>query len=125
MINKDRIVPVTAVDLISLYGLILLQDSNNSSLEALAAAAPEKFAVATNSKVYIAAEPLKALSFGSSITACTLYFVPALDFDIKNITKASATLTITAPDAGIAADGHTLYSAVLSTNALTITKVGF
>lgn len=28
MINNERIVPVTATDLLSLYGLILKQDSN-------------------------------------------------------------------------------------------------
>lgn len=32
MINTDRIVPVTQTDLLSLYGLILKQDSNNSAL---------------------------------------------------------------------------------------------
>ena len=36
MINTNRIVPVTKVDLISLYGLILLQASGNSSLAKLA-----------------------------------------------------------------------------------------
>ena len=37
MINTNRIVPITAVDLISMYGLILLQNSNNSSMTALQA----------------------------------------------------------------------------------------
>lgn len=32
MINNDRIVPVQAVDLISLYGLILTMDSNNGDV---------------------------------------------------------------------------------------------
>ena len=36
MINSNRIVPVSALDLISLYGLILKQDTtNNSSLAKL------------------------------------------------------------------------------------------
>lgn len=122
MINKDRIVPVTKTDLLSLYSVVLKQDSGNSSLAALAASnSTGEFAVATNSKIYLAAEPVKAVNFGSGITACTLYFLAALDY--AGFTKTSATLTITKPDEGILTDG-TLYKAVLSTNALTITKVG-
>ena len=123
MINTDRIVPITAVDLISMYGLILLQDSNNSGLEKRAAADGEGgFVVASNSKKYIAAEPVNNVTFGSSITACTFYFVAGANY--AGFAKTGATLTVTEPDAGIINDGG-LYMAVLSTNALTITKVGF
>lgn len=122
MINTDRIVPVQATDLLTLYGVILAQDSNNSGLEALAADAIGEFAVATNSKKYLAAEPVKAVVFGSSITACTLYFVAGYDY--AGFTKTGATLTITEPTGGVKKDGATLYKAVLSTNALTITKIG-
>lgn len=118
MINKDRIVPVTKTDLITLYSVILAQDSNNSSMEKLAAADVEgNFAVATNSKTYLAAEPVKEVVFGASITACTLYFMPGVDF--AGFKKTGATLTIS----GEVGDPG-LYSATLSTNALTIAKVG-
>ena len=124
MINNNRIVPIEKVDLISMYGLILLQDSDNSSLEKLAASTVDgDFAVSTASKVYLADQPLKSLVFGASITANTTYFVA--DYAYEGFSKTGATLTVTKPDEGIMADGHTLYKAVLSTNALTITKVGF
>ena len=43
MINTDRIVPVQVIDLLSLYGLVLKQDTtNNSGLVALQATAPER-----------------------------------------------------------------------------------
>ena len=123
MINKDRIVPITAVDLLSMYGLILLQDSNNSGLAKLAAADGEGgFAVSTNSQKYIAAEPVNKVTFGAAITACTFYFVAGVNY--KGFEKTGATLTVTAPDDGIINDGG-LYKGVLSTNALTITKAGF
>ena len=126
MINENRIVPIEKVDLISMYGLILLQNSNNSSLEKLAAGSIDgDFAVNTASKVYLADQPLKTLVYGAAITGNTIFFVPDYAFDVAHITKTGATLTITKPDEGIHADGHTLYKGVLSTNALTITKVGF
>lgn len=121
MINNDRIVPVTKTDLLSLYAAILLQDSNNSTLEKLTDGIEGDFAVATNSKKYLADQPVKTVTFGASITACTLYFVAADGFG--GFEKTGATLTITKPDEGILEDG-TLYKAALSTNALTITKVG-
>ena len=123
MINTDRIVPVMATDLLTLYGVILAQDSNNSGLEALAASdVIGDFAVATNSKKYLANQPVKKVTFGSSITACTFYFVAGYGYE--GFEKTGATLTVTAPTGGVKADGATLYKAALSTNALTITQVG-
>ena len=124
MINANRIVPIQVVDLISMYGLILLQDSNNSALEKLAASTIDgQFAVSTASKTYLADQPLKSLEFGSSITAGTIFFVA--DYAYEGFSKSGATLTVTNPTGGVVADGKTLYKAVLSTNALTITQIGF
>ena len=119
MINQDRIVPVAKTDLLTLYGTTLKIAS--VSVTALAAADAEgNFAQDTNSATVIAAEPVKTLNFGSSVTAATVYFIPAYDY--KGFTKTGATLTVTGD---VDADGVTLYSATLSTNALTISKVGF
>lgn len=123
MINTNRIVPVTKIDLITLYGLILLQDSNNSALAKLAATDVEGDYAVSASGVYLADQPLQSATFGSSVTSGTVYFVPA--FDYAGFSKTGATLTVTNPTGGVVADGHTLYKAVLSTNALTITQVGF
>lgn len=119
MINQDRIVPVVKTDLLTLYGTIL--KIANVSVTALNAAdTAGDFEQTTNSATVICSEPVKSLNFGSSVTAATVYFVPAYDY--KGFTKTSATLTVTGD---VSADGVTLYSATLSTNALTIAKVGF
>ena len=119
MINQDRIVPVTKTDLLTLFGTTLKIAS--VSVTALNAADVEgNFAQDTNSATVICSEPVKSLNFGSSVTAATVYFIPAYDY--KGFTKTSAELTVTGD---VDADGATLYTATLSTNALTIAKVGF
>ena len=124
MINANRIVPVQVIDLLSLYGLILKQDTtNNSGLVALQATAPEVFTQSTNSAVVIAAEPVKTFNFASGVTAGTVYFVAAFDyvgFSINGVAEEPAD----GSDA-VANDGRTLYKAVLSSGDITITKVGF
>lgn len=124
MINNDRIVPITAIDLISMYGLILA-----AAAAAASGTAPTKidatdtvgdFSQTTNSATVLASEPVKTFNFGSSVTAATVYFVPAYDY--AGFTKTSNTLTVSGD---VAADGRTLYKATLSTNTLTIAKVGF
>lgn len=124
MINTNRIVPVTKIDLITLYGLILLQNSSNSALTKLTASDTEgDYAVTSGGGLYLADQPLQSLNFGSSVTSGTIYFVAGYDY--TGFTKTGATLTVTNPTGGVVADGHTLYKAVLSTNALTITQAGF
>ena len=122
MINDNRIVPVQNADLIMLYGIILgaaAAAASGTAPEKLSATNPAEFDVTTNSKTYLADEPVKSLNFGSSITGSTVYFVPAYDY--TGFTKTGATLTVTGT---VEPDGVTLYKAALSTNALTISKVG-
>lgn len=118
MINTNRVVPVTKTDLITLYGTVLKIASISAT--ALSASNIGEFEQTTNSATVICDEPVKSLNFGSSVTAATVYFIPAADY--VGFTKTSATLTVTGD---VVADGSTLYSASLSTNALTIAKVGF
>lgn len=116
--NTERIVPIQEQDLISMYGTILAL-TEDTAPEKLDATAPAIFAVGTNSKTYLATEPVKSLNFGSSVTASTIYFVPALDYE--GFTKTGATLT---GEDTVVADGRTLWSATLSTNAVTYAKIG-
>lgn len=119
MINNKRIVPITKTDLLTAYGTMLKIAS--VSVTALNAADDAgDFSQTTNSATVICSEPVKSLNFGSSVTAATVYFVPAYDY--KGFTKDSATLTVSGD---VDADDATLYTATLSTNALTIAKVGF
>lgn len=127
MINMNRIVPVEKIDLISLYGLILLQASGNSGLAKLAANTIDgEFQVKTNSAVLIADQPVKTVDFdstASSVSAGTVYFVPSFDyvgFTIDGVAETPASGSV-----DVVADGYTLYKAVLSSGDITITKAGF
>ena len=118
MINNDRIVPVTATDLITLYGLILKVGSVNvSALEAKDT--DGNFEVTANG-TYLASEPVKTMDFATAATSVTAYFVPAYDYKGFSIngTKVEAT-------GSVEADGSTLYLATLSGGAVTVAKVGF
>lgn len=125
MINTDRIVPVTATDLISLYGLILKQDTtNNSTLAKLDALNVEgDFKITSGSAPLLASQPARSIDIdatASSVSACTVYFVPAYDFAGFTIDGVAETPTDT-----VSADGNTLYKAVLATGDITVSKVGF
>lgn len=119
MINSDRIVPVTAIDLISLYGLILKAAS--VTLTAVNAKTVDgQFEVTSAANALIASEPVKSLDIASGITSATIYFVPAYDFKGFTVNSAAATTSGT-----VTADGKTLYTATLATGTITFAKVGF
>ena len=121
MINANRIVPVEKTDLITLYGLILKQDSNNSSLAKVDAATVDgQFAITAAATPLLASEPVKSVDFASGVSTATLYFVAAYDYEGFTINGAAVT-----PTGAVDADGCTLYKASLASSAVTITKVGF
>lgn len=119
MINENRIVPVTATDLLTLYGLILKQDSNNADLTAVQAVNPGVFEIEDGTDPLFAAEPVQSCDFAEDVTAATLYFVPAYDYKGFSLNGTAVETAEVDPD------GRTLYKAVLATGVVTITKVGF
>ena len=126
MINTNRIVPVEKVDLLSLYGLILKQDTtNNSTLTKLAAKTVDgDFQITSGSAPLLADQPVKSCDIDvttSSVSACTLYFVA--DFDYKGFSKDGTAVETEGVD--VVADGVTLYKAVLYSGDITISKIGF
>lgn len=121
MINTNEIVPVVNTDLISLYSVILKQASGNSGLAKLSGA-DGAYKVITNSAVLLCDAPVKSIDFdttASSVSAGTVYFVAGYDFDGVSIDGTKVTPTGSADP-----DGVTLYSAVLATGTVTISKVG-
>lgn len=121
MINTDRIVPVQNIDLISLYGLVLLQASGNSGLTALDATNPGQFNVtSTSGSLLLADEPVETLDIASGVSSVSVYFVPAYNYAGFTINNVAVT-----PTGDVNPDGRTLYKAVLASGAITITKVGF
>lgn len=120
MINTDRIVPVTAVDLISLYGLILKVGS--VAVTALDAATENgQFSVTSASGPLLASEPVQSLDLATAVTSASIYFVAAYDFAGFSINGVAQTTT----GATINPDGRTLYLATLADSTITISKVGF
>lgn len=123
MINKDRIVPVQATDLITLYALILKQDSNNATLAKVDAKNAEgDFAITAAATPLICSEPAKVIDLAAAVTSATIYFVPTYDF--VGFSLAGVAEEPAAGSVDIDADGNTLYKAVLSSGDITVTKVG-
>lgn len=127
MINTNRIVPITKIDLITMYALILLQNSNFSSLAKLVANDVEgDYSVETNSAVLICDQPVKSIDIDatdSSVSSATVFFVPA--FDYEGFTVDGAAATVANNGVTVNPDGHTLYKAVFGSSTVTITQVGF
>jgi len=119
MINSNRIVPVMATDLITLYGTIM--KLAGTSVTAVQADNPGVFALTSGSGNLLAAEPVKTLDFGSGVTSAVVYFVPAYDF--AGFTVAGAAVTPSGDS--VSADGCTLYTATLASGAVAIAKKGF
>lgn len=119
MINTDRIVPVMATDLLTLYGNIFkIAGETISALQATSVGVFEVTTAASGDQ--LAAEPVETLDFATGVSAATVYFIPALNY--QGFTIAGAPTT---PTGDVVADGSTLYKAELSSGAVTITKVGF
>lgn len=125
MINNDRIVPIQKVDLLSIYGLILLQNGSNSGLTALASGDIDgDFQITDGSAALIANQPVKSVDIdatASSVTAATLYFVA--DYEYTGFSIDGAAVETAGVD--VVNDACTLYKAVLATGTVTISKVGF
>lgn len=124
MINTDRIVPVQDTDLITLYAVILKQDTtNNSTLAKVNAANAEGvFKITAASTPLLCSEPAKSIDLAAAVTAATVYFVPTYDF--IGFSLAGVAEEPAAGSDDIDADGNTLYKAVLSSGDITVTKVG-
>lgn len=119
MINTDRIVPVMATDLLTLYGNILtIAGETVAALQATSVGVFELTTAASGDQ--LAAEPVETLDFAEGVSTATVYFIPALNYSGMTIAGAAATVT-----GDVNADGSTLYKAELADSAVTITKVGF
>ena len=104
MINTDRIVPVTQVDLLTLYGNIM--KLAGTTVAAVDAVAPGEFELTGSGNI------------GNKLAV--LYFIPAYDFGGFKVAGTAVT-----PSGTMSADGRTLYTATLSSGAVTVAKVGF
>lgn len=129
MINANRIVPVTATDLISLYGLIARVYCSAEDYDLVAIDATddegnfELTEALAESTSGICSEPVATFDFGEDVSAASVYFVPAYDYAGFTIDGSAA--TIAAGSADVDADGSTLYMATLSSGSVSIRKFSF
>lgn len=126
MINNDRIVPITAIDLISMYGFIIkvtcISASNPLGVPVVleATTANGIFEITENGH-FLMNEPMKSCNIAAEITDMGVFFVPAYDYSGFTVNGA----TVTTQGDEVTADGRTLYTAHIRDNAFTITKVGY
>lgn len=123
MINNDRIVPITAIDLISMYGLILIAmlGTNNKPVALSASTTNGEFEV-SEAGTFILDEPLKSCKIATGISGSVdAYFVPAYDYSGFTVNGAA----VTTEGDEVTADGKTLYHAMIGNGEVVIAKVGY
>lgn len=126
MINNDRIVPITAIDLISMYGFIIKMtcisagDPLGVPVVLEATTANGIFEI-TEGGIFLMNEPMKSCDIAAGITDMRVYFIPAYDYSGFTLNGAA----VTTQGDEVTADGRTLYAAHIKGNAFTITKVGY
>lgn len=116
MINKDRIVPITEIDLLTAYGTML--KIGGVSVTTIDAKNPGVFDI-TSGGTLLADEPVESADFAESVSSAVVYFVPAFNYKGFKINGEAVEATGT-----VIADGATLYKATLATSEITIEKAG-
>ena len=122
MINKERIVPVSRVDLLTLVGMILnLIGTSYTVLKSKNIVGDFSVQASGAAGNLLADQPVKSLDFASGTTSGTVYFVA--DYKYTGITVAGAAATYGAGSATVEADAATLYKAELSSGTVTVTAI--
>lgn len=114
--NDNRIVPITSIDLLTNYGVIL--NAAGENVVKLDATDTGIFVMTDGTNKQICSEPVKSLDFGA-VTAATFYFIAAYDFEGFKAGDAAVEVT-----GDIENDVRTLYKGVLASGGVTVTKVG-
>lgn len=105
MINKDRIVPVTATDLLTLFYAYQAASGSKYVLATTSEIGVYDFQTAASGSV-LCSEPVKKMNIGSAFEG-DIYFIP--DYDFEGITYNGAAATLDSDGDEIIADGASLY----------------
>lgn len=120
MINKNRIVPITRTDLLTLIGTIFgLAGTSYTSLQALDVEGNFKKTGSGDVGNILCAQPVKSFEFASGVTAGVAFFVAACDYEGFKV----AGTAVTTAGATVKADCATVYKATLSSGDVTIAAV--
>ena len=114
MINKNRIVPITRIDLLTLVGLIL--GIGGTSYTVATASNVEGDYAISSTGTKVCDQPVRSINFTGA--SGTVYFVPSYDY--KGMTYNGSAATITG---SVVNDGATVYKATQSTSSVTIVAV--
>lgn len=112
MINKDRIVPVTATDLLTLFYAYQAASGSKYVLATTFEIGVYDFQTAASGSV-LCSEPVKKMNIGSEFGQ-TVYFIP--DRDFEGITYNGADATFDSEGDEIIADGASLYAVFYDTD---------
>lgn len=125
MVNTDRIVPISKIDLLSMYGTILKLASVSATVLAATDINGDFSVTGTGAAgTFLANQPVKTLDFAAGVRSGTVYFVA--DYGFQGITVAGLAATI--DDSGLALedvkpDVVTLYTATLGSGEVTIAAI--
>jgi len=120
MINNDRIVPITAISLLDIYGSVCKQMAAAQSIDMVKlsiSGAPGIFEV-EEAGVYFCDEPVKHLEIAAAADPTGVFFVPAYDFE--GISIGGVEQDLTAYD--IQPDGRSLYQAQASSGSVAVSN---
>lgn len=119
MVNKDRIVPIMAIDRISAIGETMALAG--TSFAVIGGDGDGNFDVSGSGSVgnKLCNALVKSIDFKSGVTAGVAYFIPGFNFEGFKIAGSAATPTSGTVDA----DGSTLHTATLGSGNITVAKV--
>lgn len=115
MINKDRIVPIQAVDRLSSIGEVMALANITFAVVAADDIQGNFTISATGNKLLN--QPAKVINFTAA--SGTVYFIPGYSWEGFKVSGAA----VTPSGAAINADCTTLYKAVLASGAVTVTQI--
>ena len=124
MINKDRIVPVTKTDLLTLFGAVLNIASVSFTIAAAKNVAGDVDITGSGSAgTFLCNQPARVIDLKSGVTGATVYFMAADDFKGIKVAGADATFNSSYLDNDDVVANGDLYKAVLSSGTVTLTAV--
>lgn len=122
MVNENRIVPVTKMDLISLFGSVASLMLSLSGAEPVILDPVETgvFEIESNG-MYLLSEPAKSVDFAATATSATAVFIPGYDYE--GITLAGAAVEPSEDSILPEAEPNAFYGAALQSGSIFVAPV--
>ena len=119
MINKDRIIPITKVDYLSLISTIMA--INDSAMVVISSADVEgNFEISGSDVFGLLNQPAKSINIAAESSITDIYFVP--DYDFKGITADGEEIELAEGSVEVDPSETVLYILDYSDGAYTLSK---